>query len=174
MNKNHPHKVDTIIEDGVLSHYEYEVYYLNSIKKILTSEPLPLKKGDALLTVNNGGSIGAIIRNVITKERKSLGVTLYGHAVFRKNGNGLDYRKENCVPFSMSSYNANYRSYPNPLGAVGITKSLNGYYWKICRDGKVYYGKERFHNIDQAIEDRTKTINLPLKELKAKCNFKKW
>lgn len=174
MNRNDSYSVNAITEDGAISHYEYIVPYLNTTKTVLTSEEIPLKEGDALLIVDNGGCIGAIVRNVITKERKSLGVLIYGYPVFRKNGDGLDYRKENCVKFSMADYNRKLRPTRNPHKHTGIKKSLTGYYWIIQRDGKVYCCRERFPSLDLAVTDREKTIDLPLEELKAKCNFKKW
>lgn len=65
------------------------------------------------------------------------------------NGNGLDNRKEN-LRYVTSQQNAWNRKANNSLGFIGISKSYNKFYSKICIKGKAYSCKQGFETAEDA------------------------
>ena len=83
---------------------------------------------------------------------------LYGKKMAKKNGNTLDYRKDNCVDFSMSEYNISKRKYNNSTGYVGVIPCSDSFTFSYQRDGKVYRSKIKYPTALEAYEAREKTI----------------
>ena len=154
-------------------YYEYKVPYLNEIKSVLTSVPLSFDKGDCLLVFNVDGNLTATIRNLSSKKCQTVAKFIYGRAVLRLNGDNLDYRTFNCIPFSMAHYNFYYRKYREDTQNRGIRCNSRGeYYWVIQRSYKEYYSKLKSANKEKVIAERKIAMELPTDEFIKLCSFK--
>mgnify|MGYP006943684491 CR=1 FL=1 len=140
------------------THHEYIVRHLNTYRSILTSKRIKFEDGDYIVIVENRGLFGANILNFKLEKRIALSKVLYGHTVFRRNGNNLDYRIENCTPFSMSLVNILNRKYPTKSGYRGVHYNYGKYYWTIMRGKKVIYSKSEFLTADACAKNRAKYI----------------
>ena len=154
-------------------YYEYKVPYLNEIKSVLTSVPLSFDKGDLFIVHSNAGNLTATIRNTQTKKCLTIAQIIYGYKVFRLNGDNLDYRTFNCIPFSMAYYNAHHRRYRTRTKQVGIRMNRRGeYYWVIQREGRAYFGKLKSCDKEKVIAERKIAMELPIEEFVKLCSFK--
>ncbi len=140
------------------TYHEYIVGHLNTYRSVLTSKCIEFEKGDYIVIVNNRGVLGANILNFKLEKRVALSMVLYGHPVFRRNGNNLDYRTENCVPFSMSLVNVHNRNYFTKSGYRGVHYNYGKYYWSVMRDNKAVRSKSEFLTAESCANAREKYI----------------
>jgi len=134
--------------------YVYHIPYLNSIKDVYVDKKLPHTR---LAIYNYQGNCSAQIKD---DEGKfvSLNIYLYGKKMAKKNGNTLDYRKDNCVDFSMSEYNISKRKYNNSTGYVGVIPCSDSFTFSYQRNGKVFRSKIKYPTALEAYEARVKVI----------------
>lgn len=151
MSKNN--KVTYVkLEDG--TGYKYFVPFLNEIKEVYVDKKLPHTR---LAIYNYQGVCQAQIRDDEGK-LVSLNIFLYGKKMAKKNGNPLDYRKDNCVDFSMKDFNISKRKYNNSTGYVGVIPCSDSFTFSYQRDGKVYRSKIKYPTALEASKARETTI----------------
>lgn len=134
--------------------YEYSIPYLDKIKYIYVDEKLP--DGDIGIYNCNGICYGKI--KVEGKNFVSLNIFLYGKIMAKKNGDSLDYRRDNCVDFSMGDFNVSQRKYKNSTGFIGVKKLINGFTFSYQRNGKIFRSKEKFLTALKAYQAREEVI----------------
>ncbi len=160
-------------DNGEILYYSYFVKHRETVKEIKTSKPIIFEKGDGLVILDNAGYYAGLFTTNKGQVKTNLSILLYGYKVSRKNGDNLDYRKENCEPFHMGKYNREKRRYRNKVGAVGIRVTVSGlYYWIIHYDKKAYYSKERFPDKGKCIAARNKALKMSKEDMFKKCSFK--